>query len=94
MTNTRSQGMENGAAVTSNLTGTQQDVDLSHFLLIEKSSRHAELQCYHIGLPASTVQKCERDFPQQLKQVRDLSPQHVQDQEFLSRIEDVSPKLV
>ena len=45
MTNTRSQGMENGAAVTSNLTGTQQDVDLSHFLLIEKSSRHAELQC-------------------------------------------------
>ncbi|KAI5416198.1 hypothetical protein KIW84_041302 [Lathyrus oleraceus] len=44
MTNTRSQGMENGAAVTSNLTGTQQDVDLSHFLLIEKSSRHAELQ--------------------------------------------------
>lgn len=41
---TRSQGMENGAAVTSNLTATQQAVVLAHCLLIEKSSRHDELQ--------------------------------------------------
>ncbi|CAI8599165.1 unnamed protein product [Vicia faba] len=41
---TRSQGMENGAAVTSNLTAMQQAVVLAHCLLIEKSSRHDELQ--------------------------------------------------
>ncbi|KAK7350764.1 hypothetical protein VNO77_09697 [Canavalia gladiata] len=42
--NTRSQGMENGAHVTPSLTAMQQAVILAHCLLIEKSSRHDELQ--------------------------------------------------
>ncbi|KAG5148551.1 hypothetical protein JHK82_015432 [Glycine max] len=41
---TRSQGMENGAHVTPSLTATQQAVILAYCLLIEKSSRHDELQ--------------------------------------------------
>ncbi|GAU16836.1 hypothetical protein TSUD_367830 [Trifolium subterraneum] len=41
---TRSQDMENGASVTSNLTSLQQAVILANCLLIEKSSRHVELQ--------------------------------------------------
>lgn len=41
---TRSQDMENGAYVTTNLTATQQAVILAYCLLIEKSSRHDELQ--------------------------------------------------
>ncbi|TKY73746.1 Tetratricopeptide repeat protein 27-like [Spatholobus suberectus] len=41
---TRSQGMENGAHVTPSLTATQQAVILACCLLIEKSSRHDELQ--------------------------------------------------
>ncbi|KAK2445164.1 Protein prenylyltransferase superfamily protein [Trifolium repens] len=41
---TRSQDMENGASVTSNLTSIQQAVILAYCLLIEKSSRHDELQ--------------------------------------------------
>lgn len=41
---TRSQDIENGAYVTSNLTAAQQAVILSYCLLIEKSSRHDELQ--------------------------------------------------
>lgn len=40
---TRSQDVENGA-VTSNMTATQQAVVLAYCLLIEKSSRHDELQ--------------------------------------------------
>jgi len=41
---TKSQDMENGASVTSNMTATQQAVVLAYCLLIEKSSRHDELQ--------------------------------------------------
>jgi len=41
---TKSQGMENGAHVTPSLTATQQAVVLAYCLLIEKSSRHDELQ--------------------------------------------------
>lgn len=41
---TRSQDMENGASVTPNMTATQQAVVLAYCLLIEKSSRHDELQ--------------------------------------------------
>ncbi|KAG5035827.1 hypothetical protein JHK87_010737 [Glycine soja] len=41
---TWSQGMENGAHVTPSLTATQQAVILAYCLLIEKSSRHDELQ--------------------------------------------------
>ncbi|KAK7316881.1 hypothetical protein RJT34_00661 [Clitoria ternatea] len=41
---TRSQGMENGAHVTPTLTATQQAVILAYCLLIEKSSRHDEMQ--------------------------------------------------
>ncbi|KAJ1386499.1 Tetratricopeptide-like helical domain superfamily [Sesbania bispinosa] len=43
-TTTMSQDMENGAHVASNLTATQQAVILAYCLLIEKSSRHDELQ--------------------------------------------------
>ncbi|XP_020213040.1 tetratricopeptide repeat protein 27 [Cajanus cajan] len=41
---TRSQGMENGAHVSPSLTASQQAVILAYCLLIEKSSRHDELQ--------------------------------------------------
>lgn len=41
---TKSQGMENGAHTTPSLTATQQAVILAYCLLIEKSSRHDELQ--------------------------------------------------
>ncbi|XP_027904629.1 tetratricopeptide repeat protein 27 homolog [Vigna unguiculata] len=40
----KSQGVENGAHVTPSLTATQQAVILAYCLLIEKSSRHDELQ--------------------------------------------------
>nr|XP_025615897.1 tetratricopeptide repeat protein 27 homolog isoform X2 [Arachis hypogaea] len=43
-TKTGSQGIENGAQTTPSLTATQQAVILAHCLLIEKSSRHDELQ--------------------------------------------------
>ncbi|QHN98153.1 hypothetical protein HN51_045906 [Arachis hypogaea] len=43
-TKTGSQGIENGAQTTPNLTATQQAVILAYCLLIEKSSRHDELQ--------------------------------------------------
>lgn len=41
---TKSQGVENGAHFTPSLTATQQAVILAYCLLIEKSSRHDELQ--------------------------------------------------
>ncbi|KAL2347131.1 hypothetical protein Fmac_001131 [Flemingia macrophylla] len=41
---TRSQGVENGGRVSPSLTATQQSIILAYCLLIEKSSRHDELQ--------------------------------------------------